>query len=258
MPSRRPAGGGSSSRKTRMALPSSAELRSPLEQLGSVYGFSATQTNAISNITKVENPFQGLPTAPITGEFGEFKEIIGLKDVMKYYDKTQSGYDYNNMAGLPAELSYQRQWEDVTESEDNPSIPGSYGAQNDEDESPAPLTVVPTSTTNIDRPRTVAAGYDEDEEKITVVFRDGTFYNYYEVSPTEWAAFKARVSKGQYIYKYLDFKPRGPADVSQISATARKAFYKFSRGAQVHYGKRYGSTKAGKTSLSPKKLRPLK
>jgi len=256
MPSRRPAGGGNASRKTRQATPSSAELRSPLEQLGSMYGFGPRQTAGLAKITGVENPFQSAPTASSTGEFGEFKEIIGMKDVLKDYDVT--GAYYNNMAGLPAELSYKRQWEDVTEGVDNPSIPGSYGTQLDEDTQPAPLTVVPTSTTNIDRPRTVAAGYDEEEEKITVVFRDGTFYNYYEVTPSEWTAFKARVSKGQYIYKYLDFKPRGPADVSSISATARKAFYKFSRGAQLHYGKRYGTTKGGKTSLSPKKLRPLK
>ena len=256
MPSRRPAGGGSASRKPRMSTPSSAELRSPLEQLGSMYGFGPRQTAGIAKLTGVNNPFQGAPTSSSTGEFGEYKEIMGMKDVLKDYDTT--GAYYNNMAGLPAELSYKRQWEDVTEGVDNPAIPGSYGAQTDEDESPAPLTVVPTSTTNIDRPRTVAAGYDEQEEKITVVFRDGTFYNYYEVTPSEWTAFKSRVSKGQYIYKYLDFKPRGPADVNSISATARKAFYKFSRGAQLHYGKRYGTTKAGKTSLSPKKIRPLK
>mgnify|MGYP003349114488 CR=1 FL=1 len=69
---------------------------------------------------------------------------------------------------------------------------------------------------------------------ITVVFRDGTFYNYYEVTPAEWQQFKSRVSKGQYIYKYLDFKPRGYADVSQISANARKVFYKFARASQIH------------------------
>jgi len=256
MPSRRPSGGGSSSRKTRVATPSSGELRSPLEQLGSMYGFGSRQTAGIAKMTGVENPFQSAPTASSLGEFGEFKEIIGMKDIVKYYDT--NGATYNNMAGLPAELSYKRQWEDVTEGEDNPTIPGSYGAQLDEDESPAPLTVVPTSTTDINRPRTVAAGYDEDEEKITVMFRDGTLYNYYEVTPSEWTAFKARVSKGQFIYKYLDFKPRGVADQSSISATARKAFYKFARGSQLHYGKKYGTTKKGKTSVNQKYIRPLK
>ena len=114
------------------------------------------------------------------------------------------------------------------------------------DDSPAELTVVPTSTINPERPRTVAAGYDKTENKITVVFRDGTFYNYYQVTPQEWQRFKAVVSKGRYIYNYLDTHPRGPADVSAISATARKAFYRFTRAAQIHYGGRpdkYGKPK---------------
>ena len=119
------------------------------------------------------------------------------------------------------------------------------GPQTGEDEEPALLTVVPTSTTNPSRPRTVAAGYDKADEKITVVFRDGTFYNYYEVTPQEWQRFKAVVSKGRYIYNYLDSKPRGLADISSMSAAGRKAFYRFSRSAQLHYQGRpdkYGKT----------------
>jgi hypothetical protein len=30
---------------------------------------------------------------------------------------------------------------------------------------------------------------------MTVVFRDGTFYNYYQVTPGEWEAFHASYSK---------------------------------------------------------------
>ena len=224
MPNKRPTGG-SAMRKTRMALPSAQE------QLGQFYGFGPRQTAGISKITGVDNPFSNLPTTSQKAEFGEYSEILSLKDTMNFYE---GQVEYNNMAGMPTEVSYQRQWEDVTNGEENATIPGAYGAQLDEDESPAPLTVVPTSTSNPDRPRTVAAGYDAEEEKITVVFRDGTFYNYYEVTPTQWTAFKARVSKGQYIYKYLDFHPRGLADVSQISATARKAFYKVARSSQIH------------------------
>jgi len=223
MPNKRPTGG-SAMRKTRVALPSAQE------QLGAFYGFGPRQSEGIAKITGAANPFAGLPTTAQTAEFGEFQEIISIRDTMKHYE---GQVEYNNMAGMPTELSYQRQWEDVTNGEENPIIPGSYGAQLDEDESPAKLTVVPTSTTNHERPRTVAAGYDAEEEKITVVFRDGTFYNYYECSPSEWAAFKSRVSKGQYIYKYLDFHPRGLADVTKISATARKAFYKLARTSQI-------------------------
>lgn len=200
---------------------------SPEEQLGAFYGVSRTQTNNLKKITGVNNPFQGLPTSASSGEFGEYQEIIGMPETMKYFltdkDHAEMGYT-KNLAGLPA-------------AKDSPEIiPGYKGPQYEEDTSAAPLTVVPTSTTNPARPRTVAAGYDKDEEKVTVVFRDGTFYNYYEVTPAEWQAFKARVSKGRYIYRYLDFKPRGAADVGSISQTARKAFYRFTRAAQIKSG----------------------
>ena len=212
---------------------------SPEEQLGAFYGVSRTQTNNLKKITGVNNPFQGLPTAASGGEFGEYQEIIGMPETMKYFltDKEHAEMGFTkNLAGLPAakDRVSGRPFYDVTEGPEY--IPGYKGPQYEEDDSPAPLTVVPTSTTNPERPRTVAAGYDKEEEKITVVFRDGTFYNYYEVTPAEWQAFKARVSKGRYIYKYLDFKPRGAADVDSISQTARKAFYRFTRAAQIKSG----------------------
>ena len=46
--------------------------------------------------------------------------------------------------------------------------------QDEDQESPAALTDIPTSSTNVRRPRTVAAGYDEEREVLTVMFRDGT------------------------------------------------------------------------------------
>jgi hypothetical protein len=164
----------------------------------------------LAGIEKITGPsYGGLPTAASYGEFDEIISVINANQTLEYYDPTTGG-NYNNLAPLE-------------------------GAQDGEEESPAELTLVPTSTTNPERPRTVAAGYDKIDNKITVVFRDGTFYNYYQVTPIEWQAFKARVSKGRYIYNYLDSKPRGPADVAGISATARKAFYRLARGSQVHY-----------------------
>jgi hypothetical protein len=76
------------------------------------------------------------------------------------------------------------------------------------------------------------------------VFRDGTFYNYYEVSSSEWQDFKRRVSKGQYIYKYLDFKPRGAANVRTIPAGARKIMYGIARASQLkNAGRQYTGKK---------------
>ena len=204
----RPTGGGAS-RGKRLALPSADELMGAIGNSGS---FGARQLSGITKIVGQE--FKGLPTAQSYGEFDEIISLFGpasgttanKKETMKYYDPL-TGSQYEN-----------------------------YGQEPDMvDDSPAELTVVPTSTINPERPRTVAAGYDKAEEKITVVFRDGTFYNYYEVTPNEWVRFKAVVSKGRYIYAYLDSKPRGQADVSSISQTARTAFYRFSRAAQRHY-----------------------
>jgi hypothetical protein len=200
--------GGAAARGQKVVAPSADELN---QAIGSYFG--PRQLKGIATITLPD--FGCVPVSAATGEFGEYGDIIALMEsnsTMQYYDKEDGGFDIQN-----------------------------YGQGPDmEDESPAELTVVPTSTINPERPRTVAAGYDKQEQKITVVFRDGTYYNYYQVSPSEWQAFKARVSKGRYIYSYLDSKPRGPADIAGISATARRAFYKIARSSQVHYKGRPG------------------
>jgi hypothetical protein len=201
----RPSGG--AARGQGPAAPSADELNLAI---GNQFG-----PRQLAGIAKITGPdFGGVPTAASYGEFDEIISLINNKETLNYYDPN-TGMDYNNLAELE-------------------------GAQSGEDETPAELTLVPTSTINPERPRTVAAGYDKVEHKITVVFRDGTFYNYYEVSPSEWQAFKARVSKGRYIYSYLDSKPRGPADVAGISAVARRAFYRIARSTQVHYKGRPG------------------
>jgi len=201
-------------------------------------------------------------STPVSASGGEFFEVVSLADVKgEYYDPMD--YDEvseRNLAGKPvwtldenwiyiddngkpvekvsgrkiydSEFNTNRRRYDVTV----PGLPEAHGAQGDE--GPAKLTVVPTTTSNPDRPRTVAAGYDKSREVITVVFRDGTFYNYYQVSPREWQDFKARVSKGRYIYKFLDFKPRGPADLSTVPSYARNTLYRLARGVQV---KKYGT-----------------
>jgi hypothetical protein len=194
--------------------------------------------------------FQGGPVASSKGEFNKITDVM-YDDMqsMDYYAPTE----YDNLAGVPMSMDTMynaqdnfssRPFYEVVGLTGDLKVPGMRGPQNEEDDSPADLTVIPTSTTNPKRPRTVAAGYDEDEEKLTVVFRDGTFYNYYEVDANEWQAFKANRSKGAIIYQMLDFKPRGPANVSSLSKSAQQAFYRFSRGAQIHMeGKAKGQTK---------------
>jgi len=78
---------------------------------------------------------------------------------------------------------------------------------------------VPTNTTDYQHPRTVAAAWDPALGTLTVVFRDSTFYNYYQVNKEEWDAFKDNPSPGKYIKEFLDDKPRGRADVSGLIKT---------------------------------------
>lgn len=59
-----------------------------------------------------------------------------------------------------------------------------------------------TPSINPPRPRTRAAGYDPTEQVLTVVFRDGTWWSYYGVSPDVWNAFKATNSPGIFLRTY--------------------------------------------------------
>jgi hypothetical protein len=112
-----------------------------------------------------------------------------------------------------------------------------------DDEISAVLSDIPTSSTNYSRPRTVAAGYDPQREIMTVVFRDGMFYNYYDVSYNEWVAFSGSYSKGRpWLNKrgksqtadgLFVSKPRGPANVADIDPRIREQLYRVSRAQQI-------------------------
>lgn len=164
------------------------------------------------------SPFSSLPTAAQSGEFGEARETFELVG-----ENLEDGYDYY----LPEEYKFDA------------SRGGTGIGYRDlsQRQAPAPLSVVPTSTTNPERPRTVAAGYDVKRKTLTVVFRDGTFYNYYEVGPDEWAYFKSKRSKGEVIRERLDSHPRGYADINSnlFSESARFTLYQISRTSQIHY-----------------------
>jgi len=223
----RPTGGGGSPRR---AAPSAQELMRSLSAMG--------------------NEFFGAEVSVSRAKFNSTADIMDdPTQSLDYYNPKSynnwAGAEYETEAGLaPGRNTYEviDLTGDMNDSS-NWMIPGEQPDEM-EDTSPAPLTLVPTSTTNPSRPRTVAAGYDEDEEKLTVVFRDGTFYNYYEVDASEWQAFKANRSKGAVIYRMLDFKPRGEATMSSLSKQAQQAFYRYSRGFQLaQNGKGAGQTK---------------
>lgn len=172
----------------------------------------------------LQSPFQGVPVAASASEYYEAITIHEFESGF-FYDKADSGFYYSNNAAVP--------------------MPGI--APNNETGEPAQLTEVPTSTTNVNRPRTLAAGYDKHRGggTLTVVFRDGTFYNYYEVDNRTWQNFKRARSKGRFIYTYLDQKPRGVADVAHLPSGARETLYRLSRTGQIMRGGLTGKQKAG-------------
>lgn len=134
-------------------------------------------------------------------------------------------------------------WDDQSQGYWNPKEYDNYADDpRDHVAEAAPITLYPTQTINPARPRTVAAGYragtsqDGKSGTLTVIFRDGTYYNYYEVSPTTWYYFKMAPSKGRFIYRYLDSHPRGYADVPYITAIAAKLQYRIARTNQIIAG----------------------
>lgn len=69
------------------------------------------------------------------------------------------------------------------------------------------LPYQPTPTINPGRPRTLAAGYDENSMTLRVKFRDGPVYGYYNVPPSVWYRFQRAQSPGRFINSTLNRYP---------------------------------------------------
>lgn len=124
---------------------------------------------------------------------------------------------------------------------------------------PAQLQDIPTSSSNYKRPRTVAAGYDSNNQILTVVFRDGTFWNYYDITPGIWIIFHSALSKGPLLNSnernkhgdgllLRECSSHGPADLSNLSPQAQEFLYKVARTSQIYY--------ANRTRYAPRKGSP--
>ena len=116
---------------------------------------------------------------------------------------------------------------------------------------PAALTDVPTSSLNASRPRTVAAGYDENRKILTVVFRDGTIWNYSGVSAGEWQNFHASISKGRPWINDQLFGLGEPADMTGLDPAVSAALYNAARNAQIQFRstRRYKDPVTGKATV---------
>lgn len=95
--------------------------------------------------------------------------------------------------------------------DDNPAVARNLElAYQGDDEGLLPYR--PTKTINPLRPRTLAAGYDSDNEVLFVRFRDGAGYEYHNVTRSQWREFKATPSPGKYINAELNHHFYAPAD----------------------------------------------
>lgn len=188
------------------------------------------QSATLMDLSQTASPLASLPASgPRFSEASGFMGISGAGDGLwdEYYNYEQTGYDYENYAGYETVVdgrTYVRPGIAVTAE--------TTASERGDPRRPAPISVIPTSTTNPERPRTVAAGYDGERGVLTVVFRDGTFYNYYTVSEDDWTAFKSQASKGVYIRTFLDGKPRGTARMANASLAAREGLYRIARTGQ--------------------------
>lgn len=191
---------------------------------GNTYGMTAEEATLAASLmdtSAIASPLAGLPTAASTADFSYAKSVLG-SNWDDYWEDRQAGYDYDNRATSAVTKGRSRE--------------------------PAPLSIVPTSTSNPERPRTVAAGYDDTRQVLTVVFRDGTFYNYYEVDRPTWDGFKISHSKGPFIETFLDGKPRGTANMKKTAVASREQLYRVARTGQLT---RHGKVQYDRSAAAP-------
>lgn len=127
----------------------------------------------------------------------------------------------------------------------------SSGSQRGAVASPTFFSEFPTTSSDVSRPRTVAAEYNITDVEarigtLTVMFRDGDLWNYYGVPEGMWQAFHGALSKGKSFLNSgaplsLDNWPnQGPADESNIDIEGgREAFEVQARLAQLQAATRY-------------------
>jgi hypothetical protein len=75
-----------------------------------------------------------------------------------------------------------------------------------------------TGSSNPQKPRTVQAGYDAKNKVLTVVFRDGTWWEYRDVPRDLWEGFRSADSKGRFLRSSgLDgWADMGPANIGEM------------------------------------------
>ena len=75
-----------------------------------------------------------------------------------------------------------------------------------------PYPQIQTGSTDPERPRTIAAGYDPKNAILRITFRNGSVYEYIGVAPRVWSTFQRVSSPGQYINRVLNQYPYRPME----------------------------------------------
>jgi hypothetical protein len=204
--------------------------------------------------------------------------------------RATSGYGYLTGSRLPS-LNDQQFYDpkDAEYYQDRDSVSSTVNIGDDDMDmsytdignlGPAPLSMLPTPSTNANRPRTVAAGYQPyvgsrspnsppevyQKGKLTVMFRDGTVYNFYGVTGEEWLKFKGQGSIGPMLNRlpvpgFLLAKDHGPADMSNVSPKVASTIYRVARAAQVQFAStrlRYVPVSGGGAGAPVTKVVPVK
>ena len=241
------------SRPTQM---SQAEMEARVDPKNQMYGVDPSVAAELARYRERGGvqiaPLASLPTASSRGEFAQtgayveglavFNDLTGnVVSRSKYNQLNAQDFGYDNTAG-----TYYEGMDAAGPRWNN--LAANYGAiAKDRWMDPAPISVIPTSTSNLKRPRTVAAGYrradgstPEGQGTLTVVFRDGTYYNYYDVTPQEWQRFKIAGSKGPLLNPrpvpgFLMSKNRGEAALGFMSEKAQELEYRVAATSQQVY-----------------------
>lgn len=208
-----------------MALPD-PKAPSPRELMAKVVGTTEATPRQFRRKGLLDQESPLIPEEMLDRSHKEKTEIADYYTTYsgEYYDKGEFGYDYANLAGTVD----PRTGELIPGTAQAPAL----HAESSTETQAAPMSLIPTSTINPERPRTTAAGYDPKRKVLTVVFRDGTLYNYYDVKPTTWGNFARAISKGRNIKKFLDGHRRGPASTFGMPEGHRQALYRAARTAQ--------------------------
>lgn len=206
------------------------------------YSFKGFDKDAVEKIRK-EARLSGLPEralSPVDDKVPYAKSILGLDE--NGNPQYEIGYQEKFYNPKGPDVTLDSSGKEVVDYKVDFDTVEADGA------TPAPLTVVPTTSTNASRPYTVAAGwaryprqsvaYENSLGTLTVLFRDGTLWNYYDVNHSFWIRFSGSISKGQYINinspnPELNAFNNGPADISGVDQRTLNLIHTTGRRIQL-------------------------